>query len=572
MALDTNFKLRESEEILSGKITLRFVVYFFVFYFSVVVASIVILIFLAVKGLSDFNGYANIREADIDTIENHIEKGAEGDYLFSDAIKKSAEESGGILQLIDEEGNVITSSTTESGVPSEYKFTDFIEMSTDTGFHIWLLKKDRSLLFIERTVSDLLMETLMTSKKFPEITNEQKTVLKEHEAIFELYDADGSIILGSKDNGKDPLNGMELLEKSQVLAEQKEIKTAKILDDGTTAVVRMPNPHYAPFNTTMTNFMKKFLIGTAIFHGILLLFIIGFSFWIGQRFGRPVFYFMKKIEKLSKKDYSHTEDRKIRNSKSGKLKKKYRMYDAVDQSLVSLAENLEVNEKKLKKTEQLREDWITGLTHDLKTPLSSIYGYSVMLNSDHEWTGKEVKKFALVMKEKAEYMDELINDLTYTYQLKNNGVLLKKEHIELREYIKGFAGLQNLETVNLGRMDGPVYVSIDPKRFGRVLDNVIGNAVNHNPVNTPIHISILREDDSVLLKVRDEGKGMSPEVVRNLFDRYYRGTNTAADGTGTGLGLTIAKQLVEAHGGRIHVKSNKLGTIITIKLLLIVEI
>jgi len=557
---------------LSSKITLRFVGYFFVFYFSVAVASIIILIFLAVKAFTDFNAYTNIREADIDTIESHIEKNVEGDFLFSDAIKKSAKESGGILQLIDEEGNVIITSTMDSGIPSEYKFTDFIQMSTYKGFYVWLLKEGRSLLFIERTDSDLLMEALMTSKSFPETTNEQKIVLKEHEAIFELYNADGSIILRSSDSGKDALKGMELLEMSQVLSEQKEMKTSEILDDGTIAVVRMPNPHYAPFNTTMVNFTKKFLIGFTVFHGILLLFIIGFSFWIGQRFGRPVFYFMRKIEKLSKKDYSYVEDRKLRNVKSGKLKKKYRMYDAVDQSLISLAKNLEENEQKLKKTEQLREDWITGLSHDLKTPLSSIYGYSVMLSSDHKWTHDEVQKFTSVMKEQARYMDELINDLTYTYQLKNNGVLLEKEQIELGKYIKSFAEQSSVETIHLGGVDDPVYVSIDPKRFGRVLDNVIGNAVKYTPVNTPIHISISKEVDSVLLEVRDEGGGMSPEVVRNLFDRYYRGTNTAADGTGSGLGMTIAKQLVEAHGGRIAVKSNKHGTTITIKLPFVEEI
>ncbi|PIC85283.1 hypothetical protein CSV72_14275 [Sporosarcina sp. P20a] len=554
---------------MSSKITLRFVGYFFVFYFSVALASILIIIFSAVKGLSDFNAYTNIREADIDTIENHIERDVLGNFLFSDAIKKSAEESGGILQLIDKEGNVITSSTTESGIPSKYKFTDFIEMSTDKGSYIWLLKKERSLLFIERTDSDVLMESLMTSRSFPNITNEQKKVLKEHEAIFELYDADGSIILRSKDNAKDVLSGMELLEISQVLAEQKEIKTSKILDDGTTAVVRMPNPHYAPFDTAMINFVKKFLIGITVFHGILLLFIIVFSFWIGQRFVRPVFYFMKKIEKLSRKDYGHVEDRKLRNEKNGRLKKKYRVYEDVDQSLFTLAENLEENERKLQRTEQLREDWITGLSHDLKTPLSSIYGYSVMLESSHEWTSEEVQKFASVMKEKASYMDTLINDLTYTYQLKNDGVLIEMEKIELWEFIHEYASQIEAETVNFPEVGASIRVAIDPKRFSRVLDNVIGNAIKHNPDGTPIHVDINLEDNLVLLEVRDEGIGMSQNMMENLFDRYYRGTNTTSGDTGTGLGLTIAKQLVEAHGGKISVDSNKKGTTITIWLPLV---
>lgn len=572
MALAINFKLRESEGVLSSKITLRFVGYFFIFYLSVAVASILIIIFLAVKGLSDFNAYTNIREADIDTIESHIEKDAEGNFLFSNALKKSAEESGGILQLIDNEGNIITSSAEESEILPKYKFTDFIEMSADKDSYIWLLKKGRSLLFIERTDSDVLLETLKSSKSFPEITIDQKKVLEEHKAIFELYDADGSIIYKSNDNGKNALNGMELLEMSQVLAEQKEIKTSRILEDGTTAVVRMPNPHYAPFNTAMINFMKKFLIGITLFHGILLLFIILFSFWIGQRFGRPVFYFMKKIEKLSRKDYGHIEDHKIRNKKDGRLKKKYRVYEDVDESLITLAENLEENERKLQKTEQLREDWITGLSHDLKTPLSSIYGYSVMLESSHKWTSEEVQKFASVMQEKASYMDALINDLTYTYQLKNEGVLIEMKNIELGAFIHKYSSQVEEESVTFPKGGTSIWVAIDPKRFNRVLGNVIGNAIKHNPEGTPIHVDIHLEDDWVLLEVQDEGIGMSKYMMENLFNRYYRGTNTTSGDTGTGLGLTIAKQLVEAHGGKINVDSNKYGTTITIRLPLVEDI
>lgn len=551
---------------MSSKVTLRFVVYFFVFYLIVVLASLAILIISFAEVLTDFNGYTNIREADVITIQNHIEEDGKGNHTFSEALKQSALKSGGVLQLIDEAGKVIT--TTESAIPSEYNFTDFIHLSDDQKTYIWLLDKGQSLLFSERTESDVLLEKLMTSEHFPELSDDQKTVLEGREAVFELYDADGHRIVTTKDKHKDALSGMELLEASQDFSEQKEMKAAQVLNDGTIAVVRMPNPYYAPFDASMINFAKKFIIGFAIFHGVLLLFIIGFSIWIGQRFGRPVFHFLKRIERLSQKDYSYLEDRKIRHAKSGRLKRKYRMYDPVDHSLHMLAKNLEENENKLKKTEQLREDWITGLSHDLKTPLSSIYGYSVMLSSAHEWSSEEVQNFAAVMKEKAGYMDELINDLTYTYQLKNNGILLEKEQIELGEYVKDYTGQNGMEAVRLGEIEEALYVSIDPKRFGRVLDNLIGNAITHNPVHTPIHISVVLDDDLVLLKVRDEGVGMSPEIIENLFDRYYRGTNTTSEETGTGLGLTIAKQLVEAHGGRINVHSNEHGTTVTIRLLL----
>ena len=90
-------------------------------------------------------------------------------------------------------------------------------------------------------------------------------------------------------------------------------------------------------------------------------------------------------------------------------------------------QNASSNERQIKHAEQLREEWITGLSHDLKTPLSSIYGYSTMLASeDYEWTKEEMRVFATTMQEKATYMDALIKDLTYTYQLKNRAIKLEK--------------------------------------------------------------------------------------------------------------------------------------------------
>lgn len=103
----------------------------------------------------------------------------------------------------------------------------------------------------------------------------------------------------------------------------------------------------------------------------------------------------------------------------------------MDQSLTQLSTKLADNECKIQQSEKLREEWITGLSHDLKTPLSSIYGYSKMLSSkDYEWSQDDVRKFAVTMQEKAEYMDVLIEDLTYTYQLKTMRLLfLRKKYI-----------------------------------------------------------------------------------------------------------------------------------------------
>ncbi|MEG0473050.1 MAG: ATP-binding protein, partial [Solibacillus sp.] len=110
------------------------------------------------------------------------------------------------------------------------------------------------------------------------------------------------------------------------------------------------------------------------------------------------------------------------------------------------------------------------------------------------------------------------------------------------------------------------HVFFDSKLLARVLDNIVGNAIKHTPKGTKVYIEIEKKKARVYLHVRDEGNGIPTEELENLFDRYYRGTNTTSEVSGTGLGLAISKQLVEAHAGQIHVESGDNGMIVTIDL------
>lgn len=89
--------------------------------------------------------------------------------------------------------------------------------------------------------------------------------------------------------------------------------------------------------------------------------------------------------------------------------------------------------------QQTREEWITGLTHDLKTPLSSIYGYALLLESkQYNWTDRDIQQFGSVMKEKSQYMTTLIDDLSLTYQLKNNSLPAQHVNIEMNQFVQKY--------------------------------------------------------------------------------------------------------------------------------------
>lgn len=550
---------------LSTKMTTRFLAYFVVFYAVLLIVSIGLIIYF-VYDVMNSNSYTDIRELDAFELESDFTKDSNGTYHLSQDLIDSAHENKGLVQLVNKNGKVLASSEKSSDCCNSYTISQFVAMTKTKEAFVWEQGNGLYIVFIEKHPATQLL-SMIVQENGTELSNNIQKKLKEADASFEIYTPDGKrgkVVFGPSNP---TLSGIEILTSSHNYSERKEVIASEVLEDGNVAVVRVNNSNYNPFEPAFEDGMKKFGIGLLLFHLILFFFTILFSFWIGSRFGRPVLYFLKRIEKLAKQDYEVLDDRKLRNHKTGRLKRKYRVYEDIDQSLSHLAFTQEANERKIMQTEKLREDWITGLSHDLKTPLSSIYGYSTMLSSDnYAWSNEEVRSFAKIMQEKSTYMNALIEDLTYTYQLKNNAISIEKINVNLFEFVKAYSSKSVWKDIQDPIGDEGAQVYIDPKLFERVLDNLVGNAIKHTPEGTKVLLIIEQNKDNVLLTIKDEGKGIPIEELENLFNRYYRGTNTTTEVSGTGLGLAIAKQLVEAHNGDIQVESSEFGTIVTITL------
>ncbi|KQL37435.1 sensor histidine kinase KdpD [Psychrobacillus sp. FJAT-21963] len=548
---------------LSGKMTTRFLAYFVIFYSVLLIVSIGLIVYF-VYDLMESNSYSDIRELDAFELESDFTKDSNGVYHLSQKLIDSAHENTGLVQLINKNGKVLASSENNSNCCESYTLSQFVAMTKTKEAFVWEQGDGLYIVFIEKHPATQLL-SMIVQENIGSLSHETKKQLEDTDASLEIYTTEGrrkQVVYGDK---KQALSGIEILASSHNYSERKEVVASEILEDGTIAVVRMNNSNYYPFEPAFLDGMKKFGIGLLLFHLILFFFTILFSFWIGNRFGRPVLFFLKRIEKLAEQDYKPLDDRRLRTKKTGRFKRKYRVYEDIDRSLSRLANTLEANERKIKQTEKLREDWITGLSHDLKTPLSSIYGYSTMLASDdYDWSNLEVKNFAKTMQEKSNYMDALIEDLTYTYQLKNNAIAINKVDVNLLSFLKMYVKNSVWGDIQDPQGDKHAHVFIDPKLFERVLDNLVGNAIKHTPKGTKVYLKVNQMKDTVQLIIWDEGKGIPKEELESLFDRYYRGTNTTSEVSGTGLGLAITKQLVEAHDGHIHVESSDKGTIVTI--------
>ncbi|OXM13631.1 sensor histidine kinase [Paenibacillus herberti] len=311
---------------------------------------------------------------------------------------------------------------------------------------------------------------------------------------------------------------------------------------------------------------REVIVVLAIFAGLLLLSSLFISIWHGYRYGQPLMLFTSWFERMSQGKYSEALTEKERKKvfrRNGKIRFRYRLYKEMIAGFYEMATKLDSSQRELRRLEQTREEWMTGISHDLRTPLSTIQGYGHLLESgEFAWDEKELREVGRTIRDKGDYMLGLLQDFSLTFQLRNNTVSFPLEPIECNEFVRRTV----LRYVNDATIEGigfayeewerDLLIAGSPKWLQRMLDNLLVNAVKHNPRGTQVTVRVLRQATEALIEVSDDGIGLDEETQSKLFDRYYRGTSTDESTEGAGLGMSIARSIAIAHSGRISVKSN----------------
>jgi len=282
----------------------------------------------------------------------------------------------------------------------------------------------------------------------------------------------------------------------------------------------------------------------------------------GWHIGKPLFRMISWINQLAEGSYVIPESTKqMYKKKTGKLKGPYRLYKDVFLNIEHLTNRLREIENEREQLEKMKREWMAGISHDLKTPLTYITGYSaLMLSPDHTWSQEEKEKFLQEIQQKGNHMKELIEDLNLSFRLQDSQIPLKKEEVNIVEFTRRLiADITNDPRsqhyhFSFQADETNIIIPIDTKLFHRSLQNLFMNAILHNPAETKIHTSILLQED-IHITIEDTGAGMDELTVQNLFKQYYRGTTTNVSSEGTGLGMTIAHKIITAHSGTIHVTS-----------------
>ncbi|MBE7105045.1 HAMP domain-containing histidine kinase [Bacillus cereus] len=240
--------------------------------------------------------------------------------------------------------------------------------------------------------------------------------------------------------------------------------------------------------------------------------------------------------------------------------------------LGSLATTIEELSSELTYMKKERNEFLASVAHELLTPLTYMKGYAKVAKRD-SLTKEEREEYLQIIEDETDSVTDLVQDLFMLVQLEQHQFVIKKQKMLLRLFLEHMVE-KTKTTLTNKQIEIHVYckndleVCIDERRMEQVLLNLLHNAYQHSPENTSITIRVLTSANTFTISIQDEGEGIPKEDIPHIFDRFYRVDKSRTRATGgKGIGLAVAKEIVELHNGSIEVKSElEVGTEFIIEL------
>ncbi|GGB12204.1 HAMP domain-containing histidine kinase [Macrococcus hajekii] len=542
------------------KFTWKFIGYFSLFYVLINLMLLLLLGYSMMRSYNELSG-GNLSSQTTDTIQTLIHIEDANHITIDDELSEALKKQEGMLLIRDNKGNVIKSFNNKEKIHN-------LSWYYLPGVTTWTLDKKYQAVFIDRQplvkATELfdLRETVDLHRYMDEHNLSLFKQDMESDQLIKLYGSFKTEDVEKNwfsDLNYDNYNKYVLQETMRddeyylFVSENQNAKDKRIILDENGIFMDKDGAVAAILN---------FLLWYCIFSLAIFLIILTLAYFVSRNFARPLIHFVDWLSMLRQGVYKVPDNKSI--YRRGRMRRKYRMYTSVDESIRELTEKLDSDRAYQNRIATLREEWVAGITHDFKTPLSSIYGYSKLLNSELDIDHEERKRFAEIIEDKALYIDSLLRDLNMTYQIKNDVFEFNKQTVNIGDYIQAFIDSfnhPNLHTANALNQT----LKLDKERINRVLMNIVSNAFIYND-DIEVWINTFVEGDDIVIEISDNGRGIPQEEVPYIFDRYYRGTNTTSKNEGSGLGLAVAKQIVENHNGTITVHSSIAGTKFRIKL------
>ncbi len=297
-----------------------------------------------------------------------------------------------------------------------------------------------------------------------------------------------------------------------------------------------------PVDATENTIMKLLVIISVIF----ILLAVAFGFLLSHNIAQPIVGISKKAKSLGDGDYT------VRFDGDG--------YKEIRE----LSDTLNTAAKDLSRVDELRRELIANVSHDLRTPLTMITGYSEVMR---DIPGENTPENIQVVIDEAQYLSRLVNDILSISKIQSGMERVDFSVFNITETAEKIVSRHSRMLSADGytvtfEYDEPTYVRADETKISQVIYNLLGNAVNYTGDDKTVHIvqrAVYENGERyVRFDVYDSGAGISEENIKHIWDRYYKESkNHKRSQIGTGLGLSIVKGVVSLHGGRCGVNSTE---------------
>jgi signal transduction histidine kinase len=239
-----------------------------------------------------------------------------------------------------------------------------------------------------------------------------------------------------------------------------------------------------------------------------------------------------------------------------------------------MAGELETRDAALRTSDALRRQMMADVSHELKTPLTAMRGFIETLRMPEVALDRDRRdRYFETIDRETRRLERIVKDLLDLARYEGGGVVLQRRLFDIERLFENVAGRHERDAQTKGvaiRIEVDAHadqVVADPDRIEQAIENLVGNALRHTPAGGTITLSATQADGVATLSVSDTGVGIAPDHLPHVFERFYKvDTARAADSTGSGLGLSITKAIVERHGGTIRVTSQPGQTRFTVVL------
>ena len=251
----------------------------------------------------------------------------------------------------------------------------------------------------------------------------------------------------------------------------------------------------------------------------------------------------------------------LREDGPGEIGQLERSFNTMAASLESTVADLEERNRKLYESEQVKSELVSSVSHELRTPLASVLGFSALM-LERDLPPEEMARYLEVIRAEARRLAALLNDLLDLQRVEAQTLELRLDEFDLNDLLATQVTLYSAQSeahqLRLDRVGEPIIVRGDRDRLAQVVGNLLSNAIKYSPGGGEVQIRAAQLGDEAWVWVQDHGLGIPAGHQDRIFTKFFRGDVGRERGiSGTGLGLVLARQIVEAHGGEVGFESEE---------------